>query len=89
MSNEINAEALYGAWEVPLLVVSSELPIRREDYRKVFDFVINDKNHEVSSLVRRKAADLESALKAKILCFEKVKRYANRPFVELYLDRQL
>ncbi len=79
-----NPNAVYGAWEIPLLVITGE-KLKRRDYRRIFDIVIVD-DHEISTLIRKQLRIFEDFLQGKDLFYTKIRKSANRPFVELYLD---
>ena len=87
LSNIKNPDAIYNAWDIPLIIISSEVTLKRSDYRSVIDFTIDDENHEISTLVRKQATHLEEILRDNTLLFTKERRYANRPFIELYMDK--
>ncbi|MBI4453094.1 hypothetical protein HY636_00455 [Candidatus Woesearchaeota archaeon] len=81
-----NPDAIFDAWEIPLIVVTSNEDLRRKDFRRIFDITITDYLYEISSLVRQQRNTFEDYLKEKGVEFKRIKRYANRSFVELYLD---
>ncbi len=89
LENKKNQHAIYGAWEIPLIVVGLETPLKRQDFRRVFEFNIKDEKHDICALVRKHEKKLNDHLRRKTLNFYKTKKYANRPFVELYLDKEL
>jgi hypothetical protein len=83
-----NPYAIFGAWETPLIVVTSQSGLKRQDFKSVSDLIIADGNHEISALVKRQRKKFEQFLLSKGLQFRRTKRYANRAFVDQYLDSE-
>ena len=81
-----NPNAIHSAWEVPLVIVSASRDLVRPDYSEVTDFVLSDVDHLISSLLPINSDRLERVLELNGLFFDKQLKYANRQFVNSYLE---
>ena len=89
VKSENNPHAIFGAWEIPLIVVTAQNGLKRHDFRSISDVIVKDDDHEISTLVKKQIRRFEQFLSGKGVPFCRIRRYANRPFVEQYLDEEM
>ncbi len=83
----MNEDAIAGSWEIPLITAKGRGSLNRTDYKKVFEVDVKENEYDITALVDKQLRRLKSALKDKgALCLV-AKKFANRPFVELYLNQ--
>lgn len=88
VKNENNPDAIFGAWEIPLIVVTAQSSLKRHDFRSISDIIVNDDDHEISTLVKKQRKTFEKFLSMNGVPYFRIGKYANRPFVEQYLDEE-
>lgn len=89
VKDENNPHAIFGAWEIPLIVVTAQNGLKRHDFRSISDIIVKDDDHEISTLVKKQRKRFEQFLSGKGVPFCRIRKYANRPFVEQYLDDEM
>ena len=89
IKEEMNPYAIFGAWEIPLLVVTAQTRLKRHDFRSISDIIVKNDDHEISTLVKKQRKRFEQFLLVKEVPFCRIKKYANRPFIEQYLDEEI
>lgn len=80
-----NKNAIHGAWEIPLIIVSAN-QMRRKDFSNIAELVIVDKEHEISTLVDKALVGLEKELNIHKLNYSILRKFVDRAFVELYIN---
>lgn len=84
--NAPNPHAIRGSWEIPLIIVSAKQKFRRKDLLRTWEISVKEGHYEMNAIVRKQLKNLRTYLQNKNLDFKEIKKFVNRPFVEIYLD---